>query len=537
MVSAFDTATPLAVLSVPIRSGSQTPTIAKASPASTSDNVPNVEPLLAGIRRDFGNRLPQYKSDITDGLNAQSLATIMFLFFACLAPAIGFGGVLGAATGNSMGVMEMVASTSMSGVLYALLCAQPVQLIGPQGPIIAYIVTLYRLAQTMQVPFLALYAWTGLCASGFLALFAMISASNFTKYFSRWTDEIFSALVSTIFIVQAIGDVRKTFSVTGPPLTALLTLVSCGLTFGTAVTLRSLNKTKYLTKSIRKNVGSFAPAIGVVVGSLAARAARIHWGGVAALPALQLPANFVTSTGRPWLVSLASLPVSARWMAAIPAGLAAAVLLYLDQNITARLVNHHRFKQVKGKRNSVMCGMHGDMLVLAAITALSSMLGMPWMCGAPTRSAAHVRALSVVDENGEVQGTIENRVTGFSIHALIGMCAVVAAPRQLLAQVPRPVLSGVFLYLGFTSLQGLELWDRVRGLAEDTSDDRFQAVRRPVVTLFTACQMLCILAMMKVTQSNYGVVSPLLIALLPLARWGLLKVGLISKKDMATLDS
>ena len=31
-----------------------------------------------------GNRLPEYASDITDGLNAQSLATTLFLFFACL---------------------------------------------------------------------------------------------------------------------------------------------------------------------------------------------------------------------------------------------------------------------------------------------------------------------------------------------------------------------------------------------------------------------------------------------------------------------
>lgn len=503
-----------------------------------SSSVSNFEPVFVGIRRDFGNRLPQYKSDITDGLNAQTLATILFLFFACLAPAIGFGSSLSAATGGTVGVIEMVASTSISGVLYALLSAQPVQLIGPQGPVIAYVAAIYQLAQTLQVPFLALYAWTGLCASGFLALFAMISASSLVQHLTRWTDEIFSVLVSAIFLAQAVGDVGKTFSAAGAPCTALLTLFTCSLTFGTAVTLRSLNKTNYLKSGIRKNLANFAPAIGVIIGSLAARAASIHWGAAASLPAIQLPVKFVTSTGRSWLVSLAGLPVSVRWAAALPAGLAAAVLLYLDQNITARLVNHPRYRQTKGKRVSVLTGMHGDMLVLAGITAVSSLLGLPWMCGAPTRSAAHVRALSVVDPtSGEIQGTFENRVSGFSIHALIGLCAVAAAPRKLLAQVPQPALSGIFLYLGFTSLNGLDLWDRFRGLAKDTLDDRFRDIRRPTVTLFTVAQLLCVAAMMKVTKSKYGVVSPLLIAVLPLARLGLMKSGLVSKADMTSLDS
>jgi len=145
--------------------------------------------------------------------------------------------------------------------------------------------------------------------------------------------------------------------------------------------------------------------------------------------------------------------------------------------------------------------------------------------------------LSIIDEEGNVNGTIENRVSGFSIHALIGLCAIAASPRNLLAQVPRPVLSGVFLYLGFTSLQGLDMWDRVRGLVKDTLDDRFKPVRRSVVSIYTLVQMLVLAVMMKITQSKYGVVSPLLIAVLPFVRWGLLKAGVVTDEDMDVLDS
>ena len=508
------------------------------------------EPFLKGVKRDFGNRLPQYKSDIIDGLNAQSLATIFFLFFACLAPAVGFGSVLGSLTGGEMGVIEMVASTSLSGVLYAALSAQPVQLIGPQGPVVAFVAALYALASSLGIPFLGLYAATGSVASVCLALMAVLSASNLVQKLSRWTDEIFSVLVSVLFLAQAFGDVGATFAVPSFPatattltkamVTALMTLATTASTFGTALTLKSLPKTRYLTQSIRKNLSNFAPAIGVLVGSLVARAARLRWGTVAVLPALQLPHQFVTSTGREWslISSLIANTSSKLWLAAIPAGIAASILLYLDQNITARLVNHPRFQQTKGKRTSITDGMHGDMLVLAGLTALSSILGLPWMCGAPTRSAAHVRALAITDETtGETKGTIENRVSGFSIHALIGLCAVATLPRKLLATVPKAALSGVFLYLGFTSLQGLELWDRFRGLFKDTVVNvKFKALKRSTITVFTVAQMACVWTMMKVTQSKYGVVSPLLIALLPLARWGLIKTGTVTEEDMNALD-
>ena len=54
----------------------------------------------------------------------------MSLFFACLAPAIGFGSLYGFATGNAIGSVEMIASTAACGILYALGSAQPMTIIG-----------------------------------------------------------------------------------------------------------------------------------------------------------------------------------------------------------------------------------------------------------------------------------------------------------------------------------------------------------------------------------------------------------------------
>ncbi|CAB9500959.1 Band 3 anion transport protein [Seminavis robusta] len=301
-----------------------------------SATVPNFEPPFVGVNRDFSNRLPQYLSDITDGLNARPSLPFSFSSSPVRRRPLALASCWAARRAIPWASLKWWPAPVLSGVLCALCSAQPVQLIGPQGPVVAYIAALYPLAKMLGLPFLQLYASAGLCASAFLALFALVSASNVVQHLTRWTDEIFSVLVSTIFLVQAVTDVSTTFAAAGPPVTALLTLVSCSLTFGTAMMLRSLNRTNYLTQSIRKNLANFAPAVGVVIGSLATRVARLNWG--AALPALQLPSEFVTSSGRPWLLSLATTTPSKLWMGALPAGLAAAILLYLDQTITARLV-------------------------------------------------------------------------------------------------------------------------------------------------------------------------------------------------------
>ena len=81
--------------------------------ASTS--VPLFEAPFKGIIRDYKRRLPYMKSDITDGLNEQCLAATIFLFFACLAPAVGFGAMYYAATNGAIGTIEMVTSTAASG--------------------------------------------------------------------------------------------------------------------------------------------------------------------------------------------------------------------------------------------------------------------------------------------------------------------------------------------------------------------------------------------------------------------------------------
>jgi len=356
----------------------------------------------------------------------------------------------------------------------------------------------------------------------------------------RFTDEIFSVLISTIFVVEAISDIGGTFSSPEATLTkALMTLSIASITFGTATVLKGLRNTVYFPKSIRNNISNFAPTIGVVLGSLLARWARLVHGAEALLPSLSIPAKFQTTSGRPWLVPLGDLPVWARFASFLPA-LMATVLLFLDQDITVRVVNNPRYKMEKGRRKgNVLDGMHADMLVVSILTALTSIIGFPWLVAATVRSISHVRALSKFDKDGEITGTVEQRVTGMSIHALIGSCVIFAKPRYLLTQVPSPVLMGLFMYLGISALPGNEMFERIKGLFKDSSvakKEKWSAVPNKVTTLFTAIQVACLGAMLWVKSSPIGVLFPVVIAMLAPLRFGLEKTGIVKKEYMDILD-
>ncbi|MFP6766066.1 MAG: PTS sugar transporter subunit IIA, partial [Planctomycetaceae bacterium] len=77
--------------------------------------------LCGGIIADIQRRLLCCTSDLKDGIHTKSIASIMFLFFACLAPAVTFGGLMAEATGGATGAVEMIPASAVCGFIFALL--------------------------------------------------------------------------------------------------------------------------------------------------------------------------------------------------------------------------------------------------------------------------------------------------------------------------------------------------------------------------------------------------------------------------------
>lgn len=76
--------------------------------------------LFGGLRDDVRRRGAKYISDFRDGLSPKCFSSTLFLFFACLAPAVTFGGIMGAQTDGQIGVVEMLVASAACGIAYAL---------------------------------------------------------------------------------------------------------------------------------------------------------------------------------------------------------------------------------------------------------------------------------------------------------------------------------------------------------------------------------------------------------------------------------
>ena len=510
------------------------PAAASPAPQDTSKSQTLLERPFKGIMEDIKRKAPHFASDFKDGANLKGVAATFFLFFACLAPAVAFGGLMGKLTEGHIGTMEMLLATAYNGMAYALFAGQPLTIIGSTGPVLAFTLVLYKTAQNMALPFLPLYSWVGIWTSLILFLSSISSLSNLVNYFTRFTDEIFSLLISLIFLYEAVKDLSGFF--VNPAVgfaKALLSLVIAVTTFNTGISLAGLRRGKVFSKKFRDTVADFAPTIGVLVGCFLTTLAKTHKGE--ALPTLLIPDTFSTSLGRPWLVNIFELPVWARWAAFIPA-LMSSVLLFMDQNITVRLVNSPAHKIKKGY------GLHLDMLVISLLTFVNSLFGLPWLVAATVRSLNHVRACARfrTTEEGEVQieSMQENRITGLAIHSLIG-CAILFF-RPLLGQVPLAVLMGLFLYLGKSSLAGNQMWERLKLIITDPAQRPkaawAQKVPYKVSTAFTALQFACLGGMWALKSSSIGVLFPLLIAALAPIRVFIEKVGWFKKADLDILD-
>lgn len=493
---------------------------------------PSVPPpdlgLGAGLVADIRRKLPYYRSDFVDGFNVKGLATILFLFFACLAPSIAFGGLLAFLTDGEIGAVEALLATAIGGVSYALFSGQPLTLLGSTGPVTVFIALLYVFCKQLAVPFLPGLFWIGMWTALMMLILALTNASRYIRHFTRFTDEIFGALIALIFITEAVRDIFG--GIVGDEVPSSGELLALVLALGTYVIAHQLARVRQkplLTKTVREFLADFGPAIAISLMTVAAWSMR-----PIELEHLAVPHEFATTSGRAWLVDPLQAPVWF-WAASMPIALLATVLLFLDQNITVRIVNSPRHRLRKG------AGYNLDMAVIAVLVAVCSAFGLPWIVAATVRSLNHVRSLATVRHHARGEHIIsveENRLTPLVVHLLIGGSLLFLG---MLREIPMSVVFGLFLYMGIASLRGNQFVDRLKLWVTDPTlyppTHYVRRVSRMVLHTFTLIQVVCLAFLWAVKSSSLGVLFPVCIALLVPIRRGLTRI--FSQRDLAFLDA
>ncbi|XP_065312733.1 electroneutral sodium bicarbonate exchanger 1-like isoform X3 [Gordionus sp. m RMFG-2023] len=513
--------------------------------------------FCGGLKQDIKRKLPWYFwSDITDGLSMQCLASFFFLYFACLAPIVTFGGLLGDATGHNLATIESLLSGAICGITWSLFAGQPLTIMGSTGPILVFESIVFSFCRDQGLNYLSFRCCIGLWTCLILLVIVATDASVLVKYVTRFTEELFASLISLIFVYQALKNIyhiSKEYPVIrrnplplgrslltpsnistlmsnyskaiadftdadgdhGYPHVSDVFFLSVILFLGTfllSLVFKSLRNTTYFPMIIRYTISDFS----VLFAVLLMLGLDFYYG--LATPKLLVPRNFrpTSPLRKGWFVNpLSENPWWTSLVTVFPA-LLATILIFMDQQITAVIINRKENLLKKG------CGYHLDLLVVSLLVAICSLLGIPWFVAATVLSITHVNSLreetecSAPGERPKFLGVREQRLTGFLIFVFIGLSVTMT---KLLQYIPMPVLYGVFLYMGISSLKGVQFIQRISifFMPQKYQPDYMflRSVKTYRVHIFTAIQLLSLAALWAIkSYKSISICFPIMVVAL-----------------------
>lgn len=313
------------------------------------------------------------------------------MYFAALCTAITFGGLMSDKTHNVIGISETLVSGSWTGIVMALFSTQPLVIIGTTGPLLLFDESLYNFCLANELEFLTVRVYVG-AWMGIIALaIASVEGSVLVRLFTRFTEEIFTGLISLLYIVETfiklynyfaknplldeysfvpetnetmywesrlnLTEMKVVSPVSGDtvvlqlekpqtlipgrnaagllinqPNTALMCTILCLGTFLGAYYLRIFRNSHYLGRSARRAFGDFGVPISIIVFAL------IDYLAMVKTEKLLVPEGLSpTQPGRSWLVSPVGVhkPIPL-WMAmaCIVPALLVYILVFMETQIS-----------------------------------------------------------------------------------------------------------------------------------------------------------------------------------------------------------
>ncbi|CAH8619427.1 unnamed protein product [Schistosoma curassoni] len=291
-------------------------------------------------------------------------------------------------------------------------------------------------------------------------------------------------------------------------------------TFVLAFTMKSMRNSLFFPTRVRQLISDFSVVIAIAIGTTTDFLMNLH------TPKLLVPTTFEPTLGyskRGWFIH--PFDNNPWWTSIVAIGpsFLAVILIFMDQQITAVIVNRREHKLKKG------AGYHLDLLVVAVTILSNSILGIPWFVAATVLSINHVLSLKKESETnapGErpvYLGCREQRVTGVLIFLFIGL-SVFMTP--LLSRIPMPVLYGIFLFMGISSMRGIQMFERLSLLfmpvkyQPDYPYLRHVSLRR--VHLFTIIQVACLVMLWVIKSIEVlAILFPIMVLAMCFIRKGL----------------
>lgn len=552
--------------------------------------MPSLE-LFRGIVSDLHGRLPFYSHDWTSGLYFGSetnpprishgiLAPALYIFAASVLPALAFGQQLASATEGQLTPLQVVFSTAIGGFLQSVVGGQPLLIVGVAEPIVVIYTFLYTFAKSHDLAFLPWSAWICVFTAVFLVILAVTNACNFISHFTRFAGESFGLLIAILFAQVSVLGIIDEFRPIGlghanhgvgstiwTPWTLINGLWALFLAFGLTLTSlgsRGARSWRFLRSWLRGLITDYGVPILLVIWT--ALSFAITYSGDEAQESIPrrviAPDAWSAGALSSFLTTVPGMSSTPSWAiaAALLPALIIAVLFYFDHSVSSQLAQVSEFNLKKPS------SYHYDLLLLAGVTALLGLLGLPPINGVIPQAPMHTRALATatvvvseeVDESAkdDQNGTatretkspttkqqsalqipltvVETRLANL-LQSIFCFACVAAMPAVRL--IPTSVIWGFFAYLALESLPTSQLFERAAFLLTDPRRRHMvfekphaaclQTIRTSTILGFTSIQILLVIGIWALVTFGglAGIAFPIPIMLLvPVRRYLLPKI-------------
>ena len=416
---------------------------------------------------------------------------------------------------------------------------QPLTIVGVTGLINLVNYTNFDIVSQYGVDYLQFQAWMLIWSAIFHFAFAIFNISDYSRFITDMTSEAFGFYVGIVYIQKGIELLVLEFPVSaagGWLSVTVAILFSLVVYFG-----QRASGTPFGPLWFRKLLGDYTFALAAVFFT-----GFTHIPGYireANLEYLPITKAFFPSTPRSWVIPFWEL--EAKWIfASIPFGFLVTLLFYFDHNVSSLMA---QARQYPVKRPA---GFHWDFFLLGITTLVSGILGLPAPNGLVPQAPVNSESLSVTnrvdvaveDKEGVVSyadyedwkhrsqhdrkhvehkvvrtALVEQRVSYLAI-GLLTLGTMTGPLLTALGTMPRALFAGVFLVVGWGSIEGNGITHRTLFLLRDRKmiprEHILLYVRRRKIFLFVGIQWLVFAMTFAISNTIAAIGFPVIIILL-----------------------
>ncbi|KAJ4992813.1 anion exchange protein 4 protein [Stagonosporopsis vannaccii] len=469
--------------------------------------------LFAGMVNDVKRRAPFFWSDWKDAWDYRVVPATVYMFFANILPALAFSLDMFEKTGMSYGVNEVLLASVLGSVVFSILAAQPLVIVGVTGPITVFNYTVYDIITPRGTNYFAFMCWIGIWALIFHWILAITNSCNGLRYVTRFSCDIFGFYVAFIYLQKGIQVLTRQWEVSDE--SAYLSIMIALLVTAVAYLCGVVGQSALFPRHVRKFIEDYGTPLTVVFFT-----GFVHIGKMSHIELLKLPTSksFFPTTDRGWFIHFWDISVADVFLA-IPFAILLTILFWFDHNVSSLIAQGTEFPLRKP------AGFHWDIFLLGLTTGVAGLLGVPFPNGLIPQAPFHTTSLCVTrtstDEKGHTKRitdhVVEQRVSNLA-QGLLTLGTMSGPLLIVLHLIPQAVLAGLFFVMGIQALEANGITAKLLFLLTDPSlvlpsEPLASLPRKRAIWAFVALELLGFGATFAITQTIAAIGFPVFIFL------------------------